>query len=754
MRLTFGKGDSRALGFALSTATVMIAHQVAGKATRDALFLSQFNVTDLPKAVIAAAVLSMLAVFAVSSLLARYGPAKLVPGAFGISAGLFMGEWILFAHAPRLVAILLYLHMAIFGAILISTFWSAINERFDPHAAKGTIARVAAAATLGGVLGGVLAQRVATLIDLQAMLLVLSVLHVACLVGVRELVGESRPRTARGDVRSGLHIIARTRYLQLMGALMILIALIAALVDYAFKAQASRTFASEESLITFFASFYATIGVLTFALQTLLGPRMLQRFGIATTLAVLPAAVALGGVLSAAVTHLWTLVALRGSQAVLANSFHRSAFELLYAPLPPPRKRPTKTIIDVATDRIGDLLGGGLLLLLLALMTEVHPSVVISVAVIAAGLALYLITRLHHGYVEQLARNLRTGSVSMTEDEVRDATTEHVLAEMNAFTERQLLMARIKEHRSARHFGVDPDPPETTLGELTVEDVRSIQSTLPGVIPQPARDSSEASRLARAVADLTSEDPALIRRALRGDFMDVRLTPYLIPLLRNEEVAEDARMELRWLVPRIIGQLTDALLDPDLPLLARQRLPGVLEACHNPRSVDGLLQGLADQEFNVRYSCARALARMRARNPELVIAPELVFAAVEREVAVAPRVWSSRTLTIDTTLSTDGAGSPKLPRTNRSLEHVFTVLSLTLDREALGLALRALDSTDRNLRGTALEYLENVLPEELRHRLWRHIGVTRRPAAAKRSNQDIVGDLERAAGTNRSQRPT
>ena len=51
--------DAIALAFALIAATTMIAQQVAGKATRDALFLSNFDVTNLPKVVIAAAIASM-----------------------------------------------------------------------------------------------------------------------------------------------------------------------------------------------------------------------------------------------------------------------------------------------------------------------------------------------------------------------------------------------------------------------------------------------------------------------------------------------------------------------------------------------------------------------------------------------------------------------------------------------------------------------------------------------------------------------
>ena len=329
----FQRTESGALVFALLTAVTMIAHQVAGKATRDALFLSHFDVTELPKAVIAAAVLSMVAVLAMSSLLARLGPAKLVPATFGVSAALFLGEWFLFGRTSQFAAVVLYLHMAIFGAILISGFWSVINERFDPHSAKLKIARVAAAAALGGVLGGFIAQRVASLIDVRAMLLVLSVLHLGCVIGVYGIAAPKRPTHHEPAVRSGAQIIARTPYLQQMGLLMVLIAVVAALVDYAFKAQASARFDSSESLITFFAVFYAAVGLATFLVQSLLGPRMLHRFGIGTTIAVLPAMVLVGGMIGAIITHLWSMVLLRGSQTVLSNSFYRSAFELLYTPL-------------------------------------------------------------------------------------------------------------------------------------------------------------------------------------------------------------------------------------------------------------------------------------------------------------------------------------------------------------------------------------------------------------------------------------
>ncbi len=735
IRDAYQAGTRTATSFALASATLMIAHQVAGKATRDAVFLSHYDVTDLPKIVIGAAILSMIAVIIMSRLLVTYGPSHVIPAAFGFSTLLFIGNWWLYGIAPAKVAIVLYLQMAVFGAVLISGFWSVINERFDPHTAKHTIARVAAAATLGGVLGGLLAGGVAEALDVRSMLLVLGGLHFACFLTVRA-VGDPRGGS-RGETKptmqSGLKLLLTHRYLQLMGLLMVLAAIMAALVDYTFKSAAASRLASSEDLVVFFGQFYAAVGVLTFVIQSVLGPRLLKRYGIGITLAVMPA-VALGsGLLSiAALTRLWSIVVLRAGQMVFTNSFFRSAFELLYTPLPPLTKRPTKTIIDVASDRLGDVLGSGMLLVLLAISPNLPATAVIGIAIAIAVITLVVVRRLYRGYVDQLATSLRDGAISLSDDEIIDATTRHTLAEASGACEREILMAKIRKMKQERG-GVGQS--------ITADDIHTAQMSGDCVDPEVVRGTSIT------VADLMSGSTARIRRGLSSPILDVRLVPYLIPLLANDEIAEDIRMELRWKAPQTIGALSDALLDPDMPLLARQRIPSVLEVTHNPRAVDTLFSGLHDEEFNVRYSCARALARMNERDANMMIPPPDVFAAVEREVSVDRAVWISRDLELDIDVPPDMASASLTgdPRIDYSMEHVFTLLSLTLDRDALMLSHHAVLSSDRNLRGTALEYLENVLPENVRRGLWSHFGEVSSSPRRQRAQREVVADLKRAA---------
>jgi AAA family ATP:ADP antiporter len=84
-------------------------------------------------------------------------------------------------------------------------------------------------------------------------------------------------------------------------------------------------------------------------------------------------------------------------------------------------------------------------------------------------------------------------------------------------------------------------------------------------------------------------------------------------------------------------------------------------------------------------------------------------------------------------------------RIDRSLEHVFTILSVHLEREPLRMAFRALHTDDKRHRGTALEYLQTILPSELRDAVWPMLG-EHEPLPEPRSAQEILDDLARATG--------
>src|SRR5687768_3110152 len=80
---------------AVLAAAALVGQQVAARATRDALFLSHHDVSRLPLAMAAGAVLSLAAVLATSRAMARWPPARVVPAALAASAVLLLLEWLL-----------------------------------------------------------------------------------------------------------------------------------------------------------------------------------------------------------------------------------------------------------------------------------------------------------------------------------------------------------------------------------------------------------------------------------------------------------------------------------------------------------------------------------------------------------------------------------------------------------------------------------------------------------------------------------
>ncbi|HET7038821.1 MAG TPA: hypothetical protein VFH97_02975, partial [Gemmatimonadales bacterium] len=159
------------------TAAAIIGFQTAAKATRDALFLTTYPVAALPTMVIVSALASVALAIVAGRVLTRLGPARVVPVAFGASGVLLVAEWALIAQSRELVAVLFYLHYGALGAVLISGFWSVINERFDPRTAKRVLGWIGAGGTAGGVVGGTLAAQAANVMPVATMLPILAALH-------------------------------------------------------------------------------------------------------------------------------------------------------------------------------------------------------------------------------------------------------------------------------------------------------------------------------------------------------------------------------------------------------------------------------------------------------------------------------------------------------------------------------------------------------------------------------------------------
>lgn len=689
-------------------AGLAISGQTAGKAARDAIFLDQFHVTRLPALLVASAILSIAAALLMTRAMTRFAPGRLMPAANFASAGFLLVEYWLLGRLPGPAAIAVYIHQAVVGALLVSGFYSVVNECFDPRTARRAMGTVGVGATLGGLVGAGLAERSAALFGTSAVLVVLAAVQVVSGLLVTFLVARSPVLPVVRD-EAPLHIadtvrnLGRVPLLRQLTCLVVFGAVAAAFIDYVFKARASAAYDGPD-LLRFFAAYYGGVGALTAFIQWTLGKTSLESWGLGRSVGSLPATVAVTGAAALLVPGIESITLARGSENVLRNSLYRQAYEVLYTPLPARERRSTKTVVDVGVERLGDALGGTLVAIILVAGVATAATLVAGAVVLGCAGA-WVATRVQHSYVQALERGLVDRAVALDLDEVRDRTSRETLLQ------------------SLQRVG-------TSLPGSARRGRAASASSAPARVSSSGYDPI----LQRSV-ELRSGDAARVRAALDGPQLEATHVALAIPLLAWNDVAAATALALEKVAGRVTGQLVDALVDADEEFTVRRRLPRVLAAAPGPRAVQGLLLGLRDGRFEVRFRSARALARLHSGHPELAIDGESVYASVLRELAVDEPTFRNPAILDEDSGDSVLADEVLRDRVSRGLEHVFTLLTLVLPAEPIRIAFRALHTNDPSLRGTAVEYLEQVLPPLVREKLWPRIEpeTARHPAPRPRA---------------------
>jgi len=705
--------ERRAVAAATLAAGLLIAQQVAARAVRDALFLSAFQVKSLPLVMGASAIAALAGAELLSVGLSRKAPSRLVPAVAGLSALLLAVWWAVGLTWPRAAAVLLYLHVAAFGGALVSGFWSMVNERFDPYTARKVVGRIAAGATAGGVVGGFLVWAVSRVLPPSAAVLLLLVMTATAAVVLYRARGQEHPQPARGATAApplALPLLLRNSYVRNIALVVLLGAVVEALVDFLFKGLAAARFAPGASLLGAFGAFHGVMSVVGLLLQTTMSRAALRHLGIAGTLALRPALTAVISILGATLPGFATATFARGAHESLTNSLFRSAYELLYTPVPEAEKRRVKALVDVSVDKVGTFLGSGLAALAFVLVPGGWAPVLFATAAVLSLAALALSRRLHRGYVRTLEQSLLAGRVRLDADDFVDQATQVTLAH-TGLLERGTLLRQIEELRGGRPPGTSTPPSGEAAPPASV-----------------TRGTSDA--LVERLREVRSGDAALVRAALLASpEPEPALVAALLPLLASDEVFADVLLALRRAAPRVTGQLVDALLDPAADPTVRRRIPRVLKACPTPRAAEGLAAALDDPSFEVRSSATAALAALHERSPVVRIAREDVLRRVRREL---------------------DSGEP----VDRQLPQLFALLSLTLERGPLQIAWAAMKAQDRSLRGTAMEYLANVLPDDVFPRIRSCFGASTAPLpSSRRSVEQVADDLRASAIGLRIEQP-
>jgi ATP:ADP antiporter, AAA family len=293
------------------------------------------------------------------------------------------------------------------AAVLVTQFFLTAQRHFDPRLAREAypvvIAGGAIGATLGGVVTGLLAARIAPPNLMFAAAAALAAFALALPTRAAP-AASTEPRGGEGPEASGVGVIFADPHVRLIALAVLLSGVVKQLVDYQFNTLTGEVFLTSEAISAFQGKFLAATQWLPLVVLAVLHP-LLRRRGVAAVLFLLPAVLLLANVGIAAA---WSLAMAAGAKAAdigLRHTAERTGREILYLPVPERIKQQAKLYIDVGIEEgvakvLSALLIGGTIALAGHTRTG-WLAALLCVAWLAVAVAI------RQEYVSSLARSIR-----------------------------------------------------------------------------------------------------------------------------------------------------------------------------------------------------------------------------------------------------------------------------------------------------------------------------------------------------------
>ncbi len=711
------------------SAFLVMAFLVLARALSEALYLGFFAARTLPYITASIAILSIPTVSFFGRALARFNP-KTVLGLLVVIVVIGLAVLWPFMGAQRLAlarsaTVAFYLWTSLGTLLLTSGFWVVTSEYFPVRGAKRLFGLIGAGGTAGAMVMGSLliwlSRNVETIWLVPALIGLIALFAVTQRLLPRvEMAGRAEGDGQRNLTFDSIATIWRSPHLRTITMIVFAVGIATTLLDYQFKELAQARLASPEQMTSFFGAFYGWTGGIALVIQLLLASRFLAVAGVAWTLAVLPLVLSLGSLGMLVLPSLLMVTAVRGADASLRKSLYRFGLEVVYTPVPSVLRRKTKGFIDSVIDSLAEGLGAAIVFLWVTL--SALPSRFLSVGVVLCSLALLLMTRrMGQQYFATVTEQLQESGEKAVTPDVRRLEGADLLS--GTFT-RLDIRTLIREGEPL--FTVEQEP--AVFAE------------------------SSGSETDRALAGLRSENSETVIRTLQETpvWPETHVQD-IARLLARDAVLEHAVAALLACGEAAVPTLSRMLSDDNTDFVIRRRIPRVLAEMGGREADDALLDALTANRFEVRYRSTIALARRRAagltRSAKSI--KMQVWEAVRLEVSRGRPVWEMQKLLDGEPDEDDLVASRLGVRGELSLEHTFRLLSLILEPEVVRAAFHGIILDDDKLRSFSLEYLEQVLPADIRKKLWPFIGDISEYQRKRslRSLNEVVSDLMTTGAT-------
>ena len=262
-----------------------------------------------------------------------------------------------------------FIWTAVFSLFVVSVFWSFMTDIYRERQGRRLFGLIGVAGTLGAIVGSSITALLIESLSPATLLwfsIVLLECAVACVKGLDRKAGGRVPDTPSpasddevigGSPLDGIRHVLASPYLLGICAFMLLFTIGSTFLYNIQAAVMERTFADPDQRTSVFAQINLAVNTLTLLTQLFLTGRIMKRFGVGLTLALLPLLsivgfLALGAAPVFAVFVVFQVLRRAGNFALAVP-----AREVLYTVLPRRDKYKAKNFNDTFVYRAGDQIG-------------------------------------------------------------------------------------------------------------------------------------------------------------------------------------------------------------------------------------------------------------------------------------------------------------------------------------------------------------------------------------------------------------
>lgn len=303
------------------------------------------------------------------TLVARFPLRLLVPATYGIFALTFLFFYALASISDdrTLVDKSFYVWVSVFSLFHISVFWSFMSELFSKEQAGRLFGIIAAGASVGGLIGPSIPSFFSAYLGTDNLLLLASAMLLVPIplifylqaLKTSELNSDtvtSKIPLARigGNPFAGFTLFLSNPYLLAIGLFILLYTGISSFVYFELKNLLSELSRAERTAI--WAQMDLTVNVLSIAVGLFATGRIVGKFGMPATIALIPLLICAGLLIIAISPFLGAVVALQVIRRAGNYAVTRPAREMLFTRVDRETRFKAKPVIDIVAYRGGDML--------------------------------------------------------------------------------------------------------------------------------------------------------------------------------------------------------------------------------------------------------------------------------------------------------------------------------------------------------------------------------------------------------------